>query len=86
MHKLERSNASTPNCLVEYDYQSQSWNDLGAQCKREIRSSLVQMQGITLNPTEQLNKDYVRCAYCAGRIYAGGHIEHFSQKGLSFLS
>lgn len=67
MYKLDRTSASRPTCLDHYHYPENSWDELTDDDKKQIRASLQQMQGN-------------RCAYCEGRIYHGGHIEHFRRK------
>jgi uncharacterized protein (TIGR02646 family) len=77
MHKLDR--ATTPTCLDAYDHQTQSWDDLGGDCKREIRTRLCAMQGRPV-PEAGDQVSGVRCAYCEAVIHDGGHIEHFRRK------
>lgn len=76
MHKLDRSSVAAPGCLDDYDYKTQTWDDFGGACKKALRAALVQMQGI---PGVAAG---VRCAYCEGLIFYGGHIEHFRRKSL----
>jgi uncharacterized protein (TIGR02646 family) len=68
MHALDRNEATVPSCLSHCDPVIHNW-DCGNPPldKREIRSSLEQMQG-------------TRCAYCEGNVYSSGHIEHFRRK------
>ncbi len=80
MHKLDRSSATPPNCLAGYDYQKQTWDDLGSECKSLLRLALVKMQGIPGITTEDATEYGVRCAYCESAIFHAGHIEHFRRK------
>lgn len=81
MHYLDRSGIEAPECLRDYDYQSQSWEDLNGLCKKRLRHQLVKMQGIPEVSTADGAEEYgVRCAYCEGPIYHNGHIEHFRRK------
>lgn len=80
MHKLDRLSVTPPNCLSEYDYHRQSWDDLDGECKSQVRFALVRMQGIPGVTIEDSNEYGVRCAYCEGAIYHEGHIEHFRRK------
>lgn len=80
MHKLDRETVSAPLCLENYDYQSQSWDNLQRECKEQVRNALVQMQGIPDVSTQDANEYGVRCAYCEGAIHHAGHIEHFCRK------
>lgn len=80
MHKLDRATAMAPACLAAYDHRVQSWDDLAADCKRQLRAALVQMQGIPGVTTQDAEEYGLRCAYCEGRIYHEGHIEHFRRK------
>lgn len=80
MHKLDRTGVAPPACLATYNYQAQSWDDLAAPCKRELRAALVLMQGIPGVTTPDANEYGLRCAYCEGTIFHGGHIEHFRRK------
>lgn len=80
MHKLDRSKATAPKCLTQYDYRSQLWDDLRGECKKVLRAALVRIQG---NPgvTPEDGSEYgVRCAYCENQIHHAGHIEHFRRK------
>jgi len=84
MHKLARTSVPVPRCLTGYDHKTQTWDDLGHECKREVRLALQRMQG-QLIATEDADDEaeYIiglRCAYCEGTIYFGGHIEHFRRK------
>ena len=80
MHKLDRNCVAAPDCLNEYDYRTQTWDDLGGECKRAVRAALVQMQGIPGVTTADAAEYGVRCAYCEGSIHYKGHIEHFRRK------
>ncbi|BBS15931.1 retron system putative HNH endonuclease [Aeromonas caviae] len=80
MHKLERNGVDAPDCLDDYDYRTQSWDDLGGESKRVVRAALVQMQGIPNVTTAEAAEYGVRCAYCEGPIFHHGHIEHFRRK------
>lgn len=80
MLKLDRSTVAAPACLSELDYLNQGWKDLGSSCKRQLRSALVQLQGIEGTTTADASEYGVRCAYCEGPIYHEGHIEHFRRK------
>lgn len=78
MHKLDRSAVEAPSCLAEYDHQYQNWDDLGPNCKKQVREALVYLQG---NPASL--EGHIRCAYCEGVVFDGGHIEHFRRKNKS---
>ncbi len=78
MHKLDRSAVVAPPCLADYDYQHQDWDDLGPSCKNQVREALVCLQGNPASP-----EDHIRCAYCEGVIFDGGHTEHFRRKNKS---
>ena len=80
MHKLHRTGVTPPTCLDAYDYQNQGWDDLAADCKRQLRVALVEMQGIPGVTTRDAKEYGLRCAYCEGAIYHQGHIEHFRRK------
>jgi uncharacterized protein (TIGR02646 family) len=68
MRKLDRNGVTAPECLVNYQYTAQNWDDITALDRAEIRRHLEQMQGR-------------RCAYCEGPLDAlGQHIEHFRRK------
>jgi len=82
MHKLDRTGIAAPDCLKDYDYNTQTWDDFGGECKKELRAALVQMQGIPGITTEDAAEYGVRCAYCEGPIFHEGHIEHFRRKNL----
>jgi uncharacterized protein (TIGR02646 family) len=80
MLKLDRAAVIAPACLAEYDHQTQTWNDFGGDCKKQLRSALVQLQGIPDITTADAAEYGVRCAYCEGAIRHEGHIEHFRRK------
>lgn len=82
MHKLDRFGIAAPGCLDDYDYNTQTWDDFGGECKKVLRAALVQMQGIPGVTTEDAAEYGVRCAYCEGSIFHEGHIEHFRRKNL----
>jgi len=67
MRKLDRTSAKRPACLARYHHPSNTWDDLTALDKQEIRTSLQQMQSD-------------RCAYCEGEALHKGHIEHFRRR------
>jgi len=67
MHKLDRARVPDPPCLSKYDYHTQTWEDVSSDDKKQIRLELEQLQD-------------VRCAYCEGEIFSGGHVEHFRRK------
>lgn len=84
MHKLDRSQVTAPECLGAWDYRTQTWDDFCNPCKQQVRVALQRMQGrhIVANDTDD-DVDVlfgVRCAYCEGPIFHGGHIEHFRRK------
>jgi uncharacterized protein (TIGR02646 family) len=84
MHKLNRSTVPKPTCLDDYDYTTQTWEHLTGNPKKLVRLSLQKMQGqqeVTDDADD--NVLYIlglRCAYCEGQIFHGGHIEHFRRK------
>jgi len=80
MHKLDRSKVTAPECLADYDYRTQTWDDLRAECKQALRAALVQMQGIPDVTPDDGSEHGVRCAYCEAQIHYAGHIEHFRRK------
>lgn len=80
MHKLNRGNTEAPQCLSDYDHNTQTWDDFGGECKKRLRAALVQMQGIPGVTTEDASEYGVRCAYCEDAIHHAGHIEHFRRK------
>lgn len=84
MHKLDRAAVLKPPCLDDYDYLSQTWDNLNRQHKKLLRLSLQKMQGHQV-VTDDADDDAsfilgLRCAYCECQIYHGGHIEHFRRK------
>lgn len=74
MHKLDRTSAQRPACLDHYHHPANTWDDLTALDKQQIRAGLQQMQDD-------------RCAYCEGKVFSG-HIERFRRRqcfpGLTF--
>lgn len=86
MHKLDRSKVTAPECLADYDYRTQTWDDLRAECKQALRAALVQMQGIPGATTADASEYGVRCAYCEAQIHHAGHIEHFRRKNRHHLN
>jgi uncharacterized protein (TIGR02646 family) len=80
MHKLDRVNTEAPQCLSEYDHNTQTWDDFSGECKKQLRAALVQMQGIPGVTTAEASEYGVRCAYCEDAIHHAGHIEHFRRK------
>lgn len=81
VHFLDRGAIKAPECLRDYDYQSQIWKDLESPCKQRLRHQLVEMQGDPKVSTADGAEEYgVRCAYCEGPIHHSGHIEHFRRK------
>jgi uncharacterized protein (TIGR02646 family) len=83
MHKLNRSSVVAPACLADYDYQTQTWDDFGAQCKKQVRFALFQVQGIPGMTSEDASEYGLRCAYCESQIWHEGHLEHFRRKSRS---
>lgn len=80
MHKLERTTPA-PDCLAQHDSTTQTWDNLAAECKANVRAALTQMQGPPASVTAKTGESRVRCAYCEGALYPGdGHIEHFRRK------
>lgn len=81
MHKLDRSSVTDPACLADYVYPKQNWDDFGrSPCKRQVRLTLFQMQGIAGITSEEAGEYGLRCAYCESQIWHEGHIEHFRRK------
>ena len=86
MHKLNRAAVQRPACLDNYDWNSQTWKNLHSniQDNRTVRLSLQSMQGQQIVNEAADDEQYVilglRCAYCEGQIFYGGHIEHFRRK------
>jgi len=81
MHKLDRTSVSAPVCLGVYDYKIQTWDDLDAVCKRQVRAALLHVQGVSGITTATGAAEYgLRCAYCEGAIRHEGHLEHFRRK------
>jgi uncharacterized protein (TIGR02646 family) len=84
MHKLDRAAVLKPTCLDDYDYLSQTWDDLDRQHKKVIRLSLQKMQGQQVAADDANDEEEfilgLRCAYCECQVFHGGHIEHFRRK------
>lgn len=84
MHKLNRNAVTEPSCLTVYNYQTQTWNDIEPVCKRQVRLALQRMQGQQIDSDDADDEAEhilgLRCAYCEGQIFYGGHIEHFRRK------
>ncbi len=80
MHKLDRTVVAAPDCLAEYDYREQNWDNFGGACKKQLRFALVQFQGIPGVTVEGASEYGVRCSYCECGVYNDGHIEHFRRK------
>lgn len=83
MHKLDRTIATPPESLSDYNYRTQTWKDLAPDCKKALRAALVEMQGIPGVTTPDADEYGLRCAYCECAIYDAGHIEHFRRKNRS---
>lgn len=62
MHKLDRSGVAAPDCLKNYSYPTQNWEQFGGQCKKALRAALVQMQGTPGVTTEDAAR--IWCALC----------------------
>lgn len=82
MHKLDRTGIEAPQCLENYDYQAQNWDQFGGACKKQLRQRLEVMQGQPVpgedgQPVAWIN---IRCAYCEVVLCADSHIEHFRRK------
>lgn len=84
MLKLDRNSTNTPNCLDSFNYLAQTWDDLAPSCKRDVRSSLINMQR---DPSLAADaSEYgVLCAYCESAIYTDGHLEHFRRKNPKYF-
>lgn len=87
MHFLDRSTVAAPACLASWNYEEKNWDDFtraGAACKKQLRLALQRLQSqqvIDDNADDEV--EYLlglRCAYCEGQIFHGGHIEHFRRK------
>jgi uncharacterized protein (TIGR02646 family) len=87
MHFLDRSTEGAPDCLVNWKSPEKTWDDFSGEgylCKKQLRLALQRLQ------SRQIIDDHaddeikyllgLRCAYCEGPIYHGGHIEHFRRK------
>jgi len=82
MHKLDRSQVEAPPCLESCDYRSQTWDDLGADCKQQVRRQLAAMQGRPVAASDEPSPatTNVRCAYCEKELHTDSHIEHFRRR------
>ncbi|TAE90780.1 MAG: TIGR02646 family protein [Verrucomicrobia bacterium] len=87
MHFLDRSTVDEPGCLADWSYPDMNWDDFtedGAACKRLLRLALQRLQSQQIIDDQADDEiEYLlglRCAYCEGQIYHGGHIEHFRRK------
>lgn len=80
MLTLDRTSIDAPDCLAGYDHRIHAWDDVGGQCKQELRQALVQLQKKPALSPERPHEQGVRCAYCESAIHRGGHIEHFRRK------
>lgn len=87
MHFLDRSTVDAPACLANWNYEDKNWEDFtfeGIACKKQLRLALQRLQSnqiIDAGADDEI--EYLiglRCAYCEGQIYYGGHIEHFRRK------
>lgn len=68
MRKLDRTVASTPTCLQNYNHRIHNWGDLKLQDKQMIEAEIKKMQGKL-------------CVYCeCDMSEAGKHIEHFAPR------
>lgn len=79
MHKLDRFGVKAPACLEDYDYRTQTWDNLGSDCKKQLHTALALLQGNPGQDSEAITAS-VRCAYCEGAIYHARHVEHFRRK------
>lgn len=73
MKKLDRSLANTPQCLLDFSYETHTWNNMTSHKKAKVWIELDKFQ-------EKF------CVYCESKAYRGegtGHIEHFYHKGHS---
>ena len=61
MHKLERTTPA-PDCLAQHDSTTQTWDNLAAECKANVRAALTQMQGPPASVTAKTGESRVRCA------------------------
>ncbi len=87
MHFLDRSTVAAPACLADWNYPEKNWDDFyggGGSCKKQLRLALQRLQSRQLLDDDADDEiEYLlglRCAYCEGQIYHGGHIEHFRRK------
>ena len=87
MHFLDRSTVAAPDCLAGWKYPEKNWDDFtgeGRACKKQLRLALQRLQSRQIiDDGADDEVEYLlglRCAYCEGHIYHGGHIEHFLRK------
>lgn len=87
MHFLDRSTVAAPACLAEWKYPDKNWKVFtgeGRACKKLLRLALQRLQSRQIiDDGDDDEVEYLfglRCAYCEGQIYHGGHIEHFRRK------
>lgn len=84
MHKLDRASVPKPACLDNYDWNTQTWDNLNGADKKLLRLSLQSMQGRqVIDDSADDEQPYIlglRCAYCESQVRHGGHIEHFRRK------
>ncbi len=84
MHLLDRSAVAPPGCLADWTYPDNNWDDFGGACKKQLRLALQRLQSREIiDDGADDEVEYLiglRCAYCEGQIYCGGHIEHFRRK------
>jgi uncharacterized protein (TIGR02646 family) len=84
MHFLDRSTVAAPPCLVDWRYPDKTWDDFNGSCKKQLRLALQRLQSrqvIDEDADDEVEYLFgLRCAYCEGQIYHGGHIEHFRRK------
>ena len=69
MHFLDRASVNVPQCLSQFDYRIQRWEDFRGDCKRQLRAALVEMQGIPNITTPDASEYGVRCAYCECAVH-----------------
>lgn len=84
MHFLDRSTVAAPACLADWTYPEKNWDDFNGPCKKQLRLALQRLQSRQIiDDGDDDDVEYLlglRCAYCEGQIYHGGHIEHFRRK------
>lgn len=87
MHFLDRSTVKAPDCLGGWNYEEKNWDDFtgeGRACKKLLRLALQRLQSRQIIDDDANDEvEYLlglRCAYCEGQIFHGGHIEHFRRK------